>query len=68
MNKIPIRRSSDCSFNTHKTMSSQRRKPHFRRQNRPISKPSLLPHQRKTKLRFAATSPMSSSIIWSQFQ
>ena len=48
-------------------ISSHRRKPHLRKQKRPISRPSLLPHQRKTKLRLAATSPMSSSIIWSQF-
>lgn len=45
-------------------MSSHRLKPHFRRQKRPISSPSLLPHHRNTKLRLAATSPISNSIIY----
>lgn len=45
-------------------ISSHRLKPHLRRQNRPMSNPSLLPHQRNTKLRLAATSPISSSIIY----
>lgn len=47
-------------------MSSQRRKPHRRKQTRPRSKPSLEPHHKKMKLRGAATSPMSSSIIWGE--
>lgn len=45
-------------------MSSHRLKPHLRRQKRPISNPSLLPHHRNTKLRLAATSPISNSIIY----
>lgn len=45
-------------------ISSHLRKPHFRRQNRPMSKPSDDPHQRNTKLRFAATSPISKFIIY----
>lgn len=45
-------------------ISSHRLKPHFRRQKRPMSNPSLLPHQRNTKLRLAATSPISNSIIY----
>lgn len=48
-------------------MSSHRLKPHFRRQKRPMSSPSLLPHQRNTKLRLAATSPMSNSIICEEY-
>lgn len=47
-------------------MSSQRRKPHRRKQTRPRSNPSLEPHHKKMKLRGAATSPMSSSIIWGE--
>lgn len=45
-------------------MSSHLLKPHLRRQNLPMSKPSLLPHHKNTKLRLAATSPISNSIIW----
>uniref|UniRef100_A0A182QAG3 Uncharacterized protein n=1 Tax=Anopheles farauti TaxID=69004 RepID=A0A182QAG3_9DIPT len=49
-------------------MSSHRRKPHLRRQLRPMSSPSELPHHRNTKLRWAATSPISSASISSHDQ
>lgn len=49
-------------------MSSHRRKPHLRKQLRPISKPSELPHHKNTKLRLAAISLISSAWISSQFQ
>lgn len=45
-------------------MSSHRRKPHRRKHTRPRSSPSLEPHHKNMKLLGAATSPISSSIIW----
>ncbi|KYQ58345.1 Phosphatidylinositol-3,4,5-trisphosphate 3-phosphatase and dual-specificity protein phosphatase PTEN [Trachymyrmex zeteki] len=64
MDKVSVCRASHRSLDTHQTISSQRRKPHLRRQNRPMSNPSLLPHHKNTKLRLAATSPISNSIIY----
>nr|CAD7425706.1 unnamed protein product [Timema monikensis] len=49
-------------------ISSQRRNPHLRRHMRPISNPCDEPHHRNTKLRAAATSPISNCMIWSQLQ
>ncbi|KYN06663.1 hypothetical protein ALC62_02321 [Cyphomyrmex costatus] len=79
MDKITVCRASHRSLDTHQTMllgslkysftiSSQRRKPHLRRQNRPMSNPSLLPHHKNTKLRLAATSPISNSIIYTDMR
>lgn len=48
-------------------ISSHRRKPHLRRQFRPMSNPSELPHHKNTKLRCAAISFISSdwiSCVW----
>lgn len=49
-------------------ISSQRRKPHLRKQFLPMSSPSELPHHKKTKLRCAAISFISNDKISSQFQ
>lgn len=49
-------------------ISSHRRKPHLRKQLRPMSRPSELPHHKNTKLRLAAISLISSAWISSQFQ
>lgn len=49
-------------------MSSHRRKPHRRKHTRPRSRPSLEPHHKNMKLLGAATSPISSSIIWEKLE
>ncbi|KYM80090.1 hypothetical protein ALC53_09184 [Atta colombica] len=68
MDKVSVCRASHRSLDAHQTISSQRRKPHLRRQNRPMSNPSLLPHHKNTKLRLAATSPISNSIIYADMR